>query len=120
MYYDIFINMKNSIKKILKESYEKQVLKDICNTLTTGDNYSSIPFIENKVQELLSLNLPADKLESIKNIYFNWKRDMNEMNKDKPKHGGLKGATAESQGDISNFYLSQLQDEVCPIFMEMD
>lgn len=112
--------MKYIIKKLLKESYEKQLLKDICNTLTTGDNNISIPFMENKVQELLNLNLPEDKLEKIRNIYFKWKRDINDMNKDKPKNGGLKGATAESQGDVSNFYLSALQDIVCPIFMEMD
>lgn len=112
--------MKNSIKKILKESYEKQVLKDICNTLTTGDNNVSIPFIENKVQELLNLNLPEDKLERIRTIYFKWKRDISDNDEDKPRKGPLKGATADSQSDISNFYLSALQDVVCPIFMEMD
>lgn len=112
--------MKNSIKKILKENYEKQVLKDLCNTLTTGDNHNSISFMEDKIKDLLNLNLPEDKLEKIRTIYFKWKRDISDNDEDKPRNGSLKGATADSQSDISNFYLSALQDVVCPIFMEMD
>lgn len=118
--------MKNVIKKILKENYERQYLDKICNTLSTGNNHESIAFMENLFIELNKISLSSDPQKSIeihqkiKSIYEKWKRDIISNDKDKPKDGSMKGATADSQGDISNFYLSTIQDIVCPIYMEMD
>lgn len=112
--------MKNSIKKILKETYEKQYFSKLCNTLSTGDNRNSIIFMEKTIQDLRNLNLPPEKMQEIETIYNKWKRDIGDINKDRPTKGGLRGATSDSEGDISNFYLSAIQDRVCPLFMDMD
>ena len=118
--------MKNTIKKILKESYEHQYLDKICNTLTTGTNHESIMFMENMFLELSKMSLSSNPQKSIevhqkiKTIYEKWKRDIMSNDKDKPKSGSMKGATADAQGDISNFYLTAIQDIICPVFMEMD
>jgi hypothetical protein len=112
--------MKNVIKKILNETYEKQFLNKICNKLSTGNNRESITYMVDLKRELESINFSAEIKNKIERIFNDWYRDIKENDSDRPSIGGLKGATSDSQGDISNFYLSHIQDVLCPIYMEMD
>jgi hypothetical protein len=112
--------MKSSVKKILKETYEKQFLSNICNKLSTGNNHESIEYMVNTIRELRNMELLPETKNRLEVIFKKWERDIKENDKDRPKVGALRGATADSQSDISNFYLSAIQDVLCPMFMEMD
>lgn len=103
-------NVKNLIKRILKEQVVK---KDhpICGVLTC-----------NKLDEVLSkiehsrLN-PKQKFK-LKGIIDRYQRDVKNNLKDVPKNGGLKGATGDSEKDFCDEYLSQIQTLICEPIQE--
>lgn len=98
-------NMKNLIKKILKEQIVKNE-HSICGILTC-----------NKLDEVLNKidynRLTPIQKEKLNKIISNYKRDVSNNLKDVPKNGGLKGATGDSEKDFCDEYLSEIQTLIC-------
>lgn len=111
--------MKHVIKKILRETYEQQMLNDICNRISTGSNGESEKFMENLFNDLLSNDTLSDIHEEIIEINNKWKNDMKvSVNNGRDIPDTLKGSTGDSESDICDMYLSQIQDKVCSKHLE--
>jgi hypothetical protein len=102
--------MKNLIKKILKEQIVKHD-HEICSILTC-----------NELREVLSKikhNRLNDKQRiKLKGIIDRYDRDVKNNLKDVPKSGGLKGATGDSEKDFCDEYLHQIQTLICEPIQE--
>lgn len=113
--------MRKRIRKILKETYEKNLLSDICNRISTGDNKESPIFMKKLFVDIMKTNLDDKVKNEIKKIFDKWKTDMYySVNNGRYHKDSLYGSTGDSESDISDMYLSEIQSKVCEIFMDMD
>lgn len=113
--------MRKRIRKILKEIYEKNLLSDICNRISTGDNKESPIFMKKLFVDIMKTNLDDKVKNEIKKIFDKWKTDMYySVNNGRYHKDSLYGSTGDSESDISDMYLSEIQSKVCEIFMDMD
>lgn len=113
--------MRKRIRKILKETYEKNLLSDICNRISTGNNKESPIFMKKLFIDIMNTNLSDDIKNDIKKIFNDWETDMfYSVNNGRSHKNSLYDSTGDSESDISDMYLSRIQSKVCQIFMEMD
>lgn len=113
--------MKKTIKKILKETYEKNLLSDICNRISTGNNKQSRIFMKELFEDIMKTNLDDSVKNEIIDIFNKWKSDMfYSVDNGRYQEDSLNGSTGDSESDISNGYLSEIQSKVCQIYMDMD
>lgn len=113
--------MRKHIRKILKETYEKNLLSDICNRISTGDNKQSPIFMEKLFADIMKTNLDEEVKNDVKKIFDDWKSDMFYSVRNGRYHkDSLYGSTGDSESDICDMYLSHIQSKVCQIFMDMD
>ena len=108
--------MKHIIKKVLKETYEYQVMNDICQKLTTGSNQKSTEFMYNLKNFIVNNELLPDKIkQNCLEVFKRWESDMwNGVNSERTPNSG----TGDSESDQSNTYYTQLQSIICGGFME--
>lgn len=106
--------MKYIVKKILKETYEQQVLINICNRMTTGSNKNSEKYMYDLKNFIFNSDLPDYVKEKSKKIFDSWEDDM-----DKGVRNNFFGSmTGDSESDESNTYFVQLQSLICSNYME--
>lgn len=113
--------MRKLVNKILKETYEKDLLSNICNRISTGSNKQSPEFMKVLVSDLMKTNLSDDIKYKIQEIFKKWKNDMyTSVNKGRNHKDSLYGSTGDSESDVADMYLSEIQSLVCQIYMDMD
>lgn len=113
--------MIKHIRKILKETYEKNLLSDICNRISTGNNKESPIFMKRLLDDIMKTNLDDEVKNDVKKIFDKWKTDMfYSVHNGRYHKDSLYGSTGDSESDISDMYLSEIQSKVCEIFMDMD
>lgn len=108
--------MKYIVKKLLKETYEYQILNDICNTMSTGDNKNS-PDYMNYLKNFINHSevLPEHIKEKSNRIFSDWENDMYYgVQNGRTQNSG----TGDSESDESNTYYKPLQDLICGGFLE--
>lgn len=111
--------MKHIIKKILKETYDQQNLSYICQTLTSGSNGESSVFMKNLIKDIMSTDLPENIKRGVFRVYKRWKSDMfTSVNNGRDIPDSLQGSTGDSESDISDMYLTQIQDIICSNYLE--
>lgn len=106
--------MKQTIKKILKETYDQQILNDICNKISTGSNKVSEEFMNNLENYINSSDLPPYIKNNTKKVFNSWRKDVYYGVK-KDSFGRM---TGDSESDESDTYLSQIQTLICDNYME--
>lgn len=105
--------MKYIVKKILKETYDQQIMNDLCQKISTGSNQVSEDFMKNLENYILSSELPTYLKNSASKIFTAYKSDLyNGVKKD--SFGGM---TGDSESDESDTYLTQLQTLICDNYM---
>ena len=113
--------MKKIVKKILKETYEKNLLSDVCNRISTGSNGESVNFMETLISDIMKTNLSDNVKNKTQEIFKKWKSDMHySVDNGRYHKDSLYGSTGDSESDISDMYLSEIQSLVCQIYMDMD
>jgi hypothetical protein len=113
--------MRKLIKKILKENYEKNLLSNICNRISTGSNKQSPYFIKTLVADIMKTDLSDDVKNKVQEVFKKWKSDMYySVDNGRYHKDSLYGSTGDSESDIGNTYLSEIQSIVCEIYMDMD
>lgn len=113
--------MKKSIRKILKETYDKQLLSSICNRISTGSNNQSPKYIESLISDIMKTDLDDSVKKKVLNVYDRWKKDMDiSVDNERYNNVSLNGSTGDSESDIGDMHLSEIQSLVCQIFMDMD
>jgi hypothetical protein len=113
--------MRKLIRKILKESYEKNLLSDICNRLSTGSNKQSPDFMKTLVADIMKTDLTDNVKNKVQVIFKKWKSDMYySVDNGRYHKDSLYGSTGDSESDIADMYLSEIQSLVCQIYMDMD
>jgi hypothetical protein len=111
--------MKHVIKKVLKETYEQQQLSDICKQLTTGSNKKSPEFMKKLFDYINNSDLPENVKDKSLGVFKKWKSDMFiSVQNGRNIPDSLQGSTGDSESDISDMYLTQIQDIICSGFME--
>ena len=113
--------MRKLVNRILKETYEKNLLSDVCNRLSTGDNKQSPMFMKTLVDDLMKTELSDNIKNKIQQIYKKWKSDMfYSVDNGRYHKDSLYGSTGDSESDIADMYLTEIQSLVCQIYMDMD
>lgn len=113
--------MRKLVNRILKETYEKNLLSDVCNRISTGSNKQSPDFIKTLVEDLMKTNLSDDIKHKVQLIFNKWKNDMHySVDNGRYHKDSLYGSTGDSESDIADMYLSEIQSLVCQIYMDMD
>tara|TARA_R110000868_G_scaffold404642_1_gene683017 strand:+ start:484 stop:828 length:345 start_codon:yes stop_codon:yes gene_type:complete len=111
--------MKHILKKILKETYNQQILNNICNQLSTGSNKKSPEFMNQLFDFINNSDLPQNIKEKSLIVFKKWKNDMfTSVQNGRNIPDSLQGSTGDSESDISDMYLTQIQDIICSGFME--
>lgn len=98
-------NMKDLIKRIIKE----QIVNNdhhICGILTCNK-------LDDVINKIDYNKLTPDRKNRLEKIISNYRRDVNNNLKDVPTNGGLKNATGDSQADICDMYLHEIQSLIC-------
>jgi hypothetical protein len=113
------MSMKRIVKKVLKETYEQQFLDNICQTLSTGSNPVSPKFMNYMINQILKSDLPPNIKKDVMGVYNKWKSDMfTSVNNGKDEPYSPLGSTGDSESDISDMYLTQIQDIICSNYLE--
>ena len=113
--------MRKLVNRILKETYEKNLLSDVCNRLSTGSNGESVKFMETLVSDIMKTELSDNIKNKIQQIYKKWKSDMfYSVDNGRYHKDSLYGSTGDSESDIADMYLTEIQSLVCQIYMDMD
>lgn len=113
--------MRKLVNRILKETYEKNLLSDVCNRLSTGSNGESVKFMETLVSDIMKTELSDNIKNKVQQIYKKWKSDMfYSVDNGRYHKDSLYGSTGDSESDIADMYLTEIQSLVCQIYMDMD
>lgn len=110
--------MKDTIRQILKETYDQQQLQSICTKISTGSNSTTRGFMNELRSELNQMILTPNIKNQLNNVFNHFDRDINQVEGGVPTVGGLKGATGDSQSDEGDMYLTQIQDIICSGYLE--